>query len=243
MAMNAAEAHRMRDAARAKPHLVAQIVPAPFTLGVDKTIRRLLDEGYLGDLVMVEIRAGGSFLDPSAPMHWRNDFDLSGFNIMTMGIWYESLLRWVGEATSVSAMGKTFVKTRKTPNGRLASVRIPEHVDVLADLACGAQLHMQISAVTGLSGGPQAWLFGTRGTILFAEGKLLGGRRGDTGLSELEIPVSEAGSWRVEQEFVNAIRGLEPISHTNFEDGVKYMEFTEAVTRSMQLGRVVPLPL
>src|SRR5687767_9920795 len=35
MAMNAREARAMRDAARAKPHLVAQVVPSPFTLGVD----------------------------------------------------------------------------------------------------------------------------------------------------------------------------------------------------------------
>jgi hypothetical protein len=47
----------------------------------------------------------------------------------------------------------------------------------------------------------------------------------------------------VEEEFINAIRGQEEITHTSFEDGVKYMEFTEAVTRSMQEGRVIALPL
>lgn len=243
MAMNAEEAHRMRDAARANPRLVAQIVPAPFTLRVDQTIQRLIAEGYLGELLAVEIRAGGAFLDKSAPMHWRNDFDLSGYNIMSMGIWYESLLRWVGEATRVTAMGKTFVKTRRTAEGRSAPVRIPEHIDVLGDLACGAQLHLQVSGVTGLSGGPEAWLFGSEATLRFSGDKLFGGRRGDKALAEIEIAPHEAGAWRVEQEFVNAIRGLEPITHTSFEDGVKYMEFTEAVTRSMQEGRAIPLPL
>jgi hypothetical protein len=47
----------------------------------------------------------------------------------------------------------------------------------------------------------------------------------------------------VEQEFVNAIRGQEPITHTSFEDGMKYMEFTEAVARSMASGAAVALPL
>jgi hypothetical protein len=42
---------------------------------------------------------------------------------------------------------------------------------------------------------------------------------------------------------VNAIRGQEVITHTHFEDGVKYMEFTEAVTRSMVEGRAIALPL
>ncbi|GIV76766.1 MAG: oxidoreductase [Litorilinea sp.] len=243
MAMNAAEAHRMRDAARAKPYLVAQIVPSPMTLRVDRTIQRLLAEGYLGDVLAVEVRAGGSFLDPDAPLHWRHDFDLSGFNTMSMGIWYEAVMRWVGEATRVTAMGKTYVKMRKAADGRLKAVRIPEHIDVVADMACGAQLHMQISSVTGLAGGPEVFLFGSQGTLRFADNRLFGGRKGDSQLQEIPIPPEEAGGWRVEEEFVSAIRGQEVITHTSFEDGVKYMEFTEAVARSMAEGRAIPLPL
>ncbi len=45
------------------------------------------------------------------------------------------------------------------------------------------------------------------------------------------------------EEFVNAIRGLEPVTHTDFVSGLKYMEFTEAVTRSAQSARTVALPL
>ncbi len=243
MAMNASEAYQMRDAAQEKPELIAQIVPSPFTLRVDKTIKRLLAEGYLGDLLVVEARAGGTFLDKAAPMHWRNDFDLSGMNIMTMGIWYEALLRWVGAATSIAAMGKTFVKTRKNEQGQVQPVRVPEHIDVVGDLACGAQLHLQVSSVTGLLGAPEAYLFGSEGTLRFTDNKLFGGKKGDKALAEIAIPTEEAGAWRVEEEFVNAIRGKETISHTTFEDGVKYMEFTEAVTRSMQESRTIPLPL
>ena len=33
------------------------------------------------------------------------------------------------------------------------------------------------------------------------------------------------------------------ITHTTPLSGVKYMEFTEAVTRSMQTGQVIALPL
>ena len=35
--------------------------------------------------------------------------------------------------------------------------------------------------------------------------------------------------WRVEEEFVNAIRGLEPVRLTDFDTGVRYMEWTDAV--------------
>ncbi|MHB0939421.1 MAG: Gfo/Idh/MocA family protein [Armatimonadota bacterium] len=243
MAMNAAQAHRMLDAAHQHPARVAMLVPAPHTLRVDKTIRRLLAEGYLGSLLAVEVRAGGSFLDPDAPLHWRQDFALSGFNTMTLGIWYESLLRWAGEAVQVTARGKTFATMRKDAQGNLSAVRVPEHVDVTADMACGAQAHLQISNVTGLAGPPEVWLFGSEGTLRFSEDKLYGGRKGDQSLQEIEIPPEEAGGWRVEEEFINAIRREEPVTCTTFAQGVQYMEFTEACARSLLENRPVALPL
>jgi predicted dehydrogenase len=243
MAMNAEEAHAMLDAAQASPQLVAQVVPSPFTLRVDKMVQKLIAEGYLGDLLAVEVRVGGPFLDPDAPLHWRQDFDMSGLNTMTLGIWYEALMRWVGEASCVTAMGKTFVKMRKDAGGVMRAVRVPEHVDVIADMVCGAQAHFQVSNVAGLAGAPEAFLFGSKGTLRFSQDKLYGGRKGDSALAEISIPPELEGGWRVEQEFVNAIRGKEPITHTRFEDGVKYMEFTEAVARSMADGVTVSLPL
>ena len=243
MAMNAREAHIMRMASRQKTHLIAQIVPSPMTLRVDNTIKRLIAEGYLGDVLAVEARAGGAFLDSESPLQWRQDFDLSGFNIMSMGIWYEALMRWVGEATRIMAMGKTFVKMRPDADGVMRSVRIPEHIDVVGDLMCGAQLHIQVSNVAGLAGAPEVYLFGSDGTLRFSGNKLYGGQKGDAELNEIDIPDAEAGGWRVEEEFVNAIRGTEVITHTDFDTGVKYMEFTEAVTRSMQSGTAVTLPL
>ena len=243
MAMNASEAIEMLDAAQANPHLVAQIVPSPFTLGVDKTIQRLIAEDFLGDILAIDIRAGGgAFLDPDAPLHWRQNMDLSGFNVMTMGIWYEALLRWVGEATQVTAMGKTFVKLRRdAESNTLKPARVPEHINIIADMACGAQANITVSAVSGLSEPDGAYLFGSQGTLRFSGGKLYGGKRGDKSLQEIAIPPAEAGSWRVEEEFVNAIRGQETITHTTFADGVKYMLFTEAVTRSMVEGQAVPV--
>jgi predicted dehydrogenase len=243
MAMNAREAHAMRDAAQARPQLVAQVVPSPMTLGVDNTIKRLLAEGYLGELLAIRVRDGNAFLERDAALHWRQDFDLSGLNVMTMGIWYEAILRWAGAATRVLAVGKTFVRMRKDASGTLRAARVPEHIDVLAEMDCGAQAHIQISSVTGLAGPAEAWLFGSAGTLRFSGGKLYGGQRGDSELKPIVIPPDQAGGWRVEQEFVNAIRGQETITHTSFEDGVKYMEFTEAVARSMASGAAVALPL
>jgi predicted dehydrogenase len=243
MAMNASEAHAMLDASQANPGLVAQVVPSPYTLRVDRMIQKLFAEGYIGELLAVEVRVGGVFLDASSPLHWRQDFDLSGYNVLGMGIWYEAVMRWIGSAKRVSAMGKTFVRNRRDAGGTLHPVRVPEHVDVIADMACGAQAHFQISAVTGLIGAPEAFLFGTDGTLRFSQDKLYGAKRNENKLAELEVPVELQGHWRVEEEFIAAIRGQGVISHTRFEDGVKYMEFTESVARSIESGTSVMLPL
>ena len=243
MAMNASEAHCMYDALRSRPHLVAQIVPSPFSLRVDRTIQRLIRDGWLGDVLVVDVRAGGAFIDEDITMHWRHNMDFSGLNVMTMGIWYEAMLRWVGEATSVVAKSKTFTPMRKDEQGRLMGVRIPDHIDITADLACGGQAHIQVSSVTGFGELPSATIYGSEGTLHFSGDILTGGRRGDDSLSEIEVPAHEAGGWRVEDEFISAIRGQEEITHTDFATGVKYMEFTEAVYRSRTSGAAVNLPL
>jgi hypothetical protein len=62
-------------------------------------------------------------------------------------------------------------------------------------------------------------------------------------LEEIAIPTERARSWRVEADFVDAIRTGAPIEFTSFEMGVAYMEFTEAVARSARMGEAVELPL
>lgn len=62
-------------------------------------------------------------------------------------------------------------------------------------------------------------------------------------LKEVTIPQDKAGRWRVEEEFVAAIRGQEKVYRTNFATGLRYMEFTQAVAISYQTGETVSLPL
>jgi hypothetical protein len=62
-------------------------------------------------------------------------------------------------------------------------------------------------------------------------------------MRELPIPDDKAVAWRVEEEFINAIRGEGQVEFTDFDTGVRYMEFTEAVARSAQSDVSVTLPL
>ncbi len=122
---------------------------------------------------------------------------------MRLGIWYETLLRWVGPASAVTAMTKVLVKQRRNPEtGKMTPVQIPDHVDVLAELACGAQARFQFSSVLGLpSTKTEAWLYGTEGTIrLDLDNQMLfAGKRGQSALNVVQIAPEDQNGWRVEE--------------------------------------------
>src|SRR3712207_4315619 len=114
LAMKLAEAEAMLAASRANPHLTTQVVPAPFTFAVDRTIQQRIADGFIGELLAVDVRvadlrAGASFVNREGPLTWRQDRSLSGLNIMTMGIWYECIMRWTPGVSSVMARSRAVV--------------------------------------------------------------------------------------------------------------------------------------
>ncbi|MCY4476292.1 MAG: Gfo/Idh/MocA family oxidoreductase [Chloroflexi bacterium] len=254
MAMNSDEALEMLDASKRAPHLIAQIVPAPHSLEIDSTIINLISEGFIGDLVNVRLQVGtgSDFPNPDLPLHWRHNRDFSGNNIMTMGIWYEAMMRWFGPAATVQALGQTIVKHRMD-DGRRRSTSIPDHLDVLMNMEGGGSMNYTVTTVSAFARELDLWVHGTDGVIRVeladpnasngATYAVSGARRGDGEMSPIEVPEENRGGWRVEEEFINAIRGIEPVTHTNFTDGLKYMQFTDAVSESVKSGDMVRLPL
>ena len=215
MAMNADEARIMLDAARSKPHLITQIVPGPPTFPVDNVLIEMINSGFLGDVLSVDIRAlpigrqpHQAFINPDAPFHWRMDADVSGYNALSVGIEYESMMRWLGPATKVMGNTRTFTTQRRDEDGNLRSVRLPELVGILADLACGAQMHMNVSSISGMGPQHEIWLFGSQGTVHCEGANVFAGKRGDTELKEVPNPEASRYKWRAEEEFINAIRGV-----------------------------------
>lgn len=251
MAMNSAEAHRMLAKSREHPNLTAQIVPSPMTLPFDQSIIAMISGGYIGELIALDARiaAGSDFPNPNAPFHWRHDRTLSGNNIMSMGIWYEGIMRWVGTMKTVHAVGQSVVNHRRDEQGRRQSSTIPDHVDITGELEQGGQIRLNVTTVAGIPAYPiDIHIFGTEGTLrlyqaLGGQMTFAAGKRGDKRLKEVKIPKSKQGAWRVEEEFINAIRGKEEITHTDFATAVQYMEWTDAVTMSLRRREVVKLPL
>ena len=249
MAMNAREAHAMLAASRRNPSRIAQIVPAPMTLPVDRTIIDTIAGGGLGSLIAVDMRIStGDYPNADAPLHWRQNRDLSGNNIMALGIWYEQMARWVGHAASAFAVGQVVVKHRKDASGARVPITIPDHIDVTGHLQQGGQYRLTLTSVAGHTPNKtETWIFGDKGTLAFitpndGEAYLQLGKKGGA-MGALAIDPAKRGGWRVEEEFVNAVRGREAVTHTDFVTAVKYMEWTDAVTLSMRERREVQLPL
>ncbi|MFT5446280.1 MAG: putative dehydrogenase [Gammaproteobacteria bacterium] len=252
MALDSDEGQSMLDCSRDHPKQIAQIVPAPHTLALDQTICELIGEGYVGEIIQVDARinAGAGFPQWDTPVHWRHDRELSGNNVMNMGIWYEAMMRWMGPASSVNAVGQNIVRHRKDSKGNRVTMTIPDHVDVTGRLEQGGQYRMNVSSVVGHADPADVMIFGTEGTLRIGAGTvggsglgLYGGKRRNKSLAAIRIPAKKIGSWRVEEEFVNAIRGKEQITHTDLATGVRYMHWTDAVTRSLRTAETVPLPL
>ncbi len=250
MACDAAEARAMLAAAERHPELVAHLVPSPFTLAIDDTVRSLLEEGAIGPLLAVEAAyTDAGFCIAESPLSWRQDYRLSGLNVLSLGIRYEALLRWTGPAASVAAVTTVSVPLRRDAEGAMQEVRVPDHLDIVGRLENGASLNMRLSAVTGLSPRNETRLYGATGTLVIQGGAtpLLIGRPADAEFSPVEIPPVPADAlpngWRVEREFIEAIRGIAPVRRTTFADGLRYMEFTEAVHRSASEHRFIDLPL
>lgn len=256
MGMNHAEARKMLDTSRHHPNLVAQLVPAPFTLHADAFIASMIED--LGKILFFHVDYQSAPLAapqtavpqtavPQKTLHWRRNINFSGMNIMTLGIIYESLLRWLPPAQWVKAEARIFNDTGIDPEtGETVKIEIPDYLSVQMELQDGISGSFLISETGSHAGKPTIKIFGDKATLVLEfvpEGKLYFGRRDQGELEEITIPQNLRGGWKVEEEFINAIRNKTPFTHTSFATGVEYMRFTEAVHRSHRNnGTRVPLP-
>ena len=245
MANTAQEARDMLAASLRHPELISQLVPTSQTYRIDNVLKRMINDGFLGEILSVELqRLQTRFPTVDGDLDWCHDVAFSGYNTLNIGASYEAMMRWLGRSNHVMAMSKVHVPYRRNGSGDLTSVGVADHVDILFELAGGAQVHMRASETTGLSTGNHTWIYGSEGTIhVDRRQNVFAGRRGDSELAQVPNPREAQAYYRVEEEFINAIRGIERITMAPFETGVHYMEWTEAVYRSSQTGQAMYLPL
>jgi predicted dehydrogenase len=247
MAMNAREAGRMYDRARECPLLTTMVVPSPYGLTGDAYMRALIADGFLGLLRELHVHGMANTLaDPATPLGWRQITKYSGFNMLNLGILYETVLRWAPPATRVLAQALKLIPVRRDPETRKkARVGTPDSVQVITEQEGGSVGLYRLSGVVWHEPILAIALYGAQGTLVYdlARDEIRGAMAHEPELKPLPIPDSLRGGWQVEEEFVGAIRGERLVTHTDFATGVRYMQFTEAVARSSRHQTPVTLPL
>lgn len=231
MSMDLAEAEEMLATARRFPELVTMLCPPPFGLRGDLVVKKLLAEEYLGLPHQIRLQSfTGAYLNPEAPAHWRQRIEISGLNVLALGIYVEVLQRWLGDITGVYARGKVIHPMRQG-----YEVIIPDLLTVLCTFANGAEGVLEFSGVSAHGGGDKLEVYGEGGTMKYDFGtdKILAGKSGDVDLHEVEIPKELEGEWQVEDDFIAAVKSRGRIRpRPDFEEGVRYMRVVQAVADS-----------
>lgn len=255
MAMDFADAKRMYEAWK-KSGLTATICAPPHYMRGDRVVRRMIKEGFIGQPYNVNVRSySESYHNPKAPVHWRQIGSISGVNTQDVGMMIEVVHRWLGYTKKVTAEALTLIPQRPpaevNQGAGHTTVDRPDTVTVAAEMENGALFTGMWSALARFGAeGNAIEIYGSDGTIRYqagtdapGSGKLLAGKASDEKLQEVQIPEAEARTWTVEKDFIDAVREGKADPEPSFWDGLKYMEFTEAVFKSAKEGRSVTLPL
>lgn len=240
MASNVQQAEDMLAAHRKHPNLVAQLVPSPFTLDLDATVLEILAHrlGHVREVCVTHTSAANARHD--TPLTWRQDFALSGYNVLTMGIYHEIIYRWLQQNPEwVVADAEIFTPERSpVDGGDPKPIQIPETISVLGRFQDGGRLVYHFSGLE--SGAPrnEIRLNGEKGSLRIdvGSGQLFFAGVANDQEETIEIPSEHRRGWQVEKDFVQSIRTGAPVTLTSFEDGVAYMRFTEAVHKSASAG-------
>ena len=231
MSMDLAEAEEMLAASKRYPELVTMLCPPPFGLRGDLLVKKLLAENYLGRPHHVRLQCfTDAYLNPEAPAHWRQRIEISGLNVLALGIYVEVLQRWLGDITGVFARGKMLYASRQGYD-----VIVPDLLTILCRFENGAEGVLEFSGINALASGDRLEVYGEAGTMTYDFGSdtIQAGRDGDRDLHAMDITPELERGWHVEDDFIAAVKSKGRVRpHPDFEDGLRYMRVVQAVADS-----------
>lgn len=238
MAMNLKEGLAMLAAAKEHPDKITMLCPPPNAMKHGKYFASLLEGGKIGRPISFQLVSfGNAWADPISPIHWRQKKELSGKNILSVGIYAEVLGRWFGQPLHLCAQGQVVFPRRGD-----STVDIPDLVQVLGEWPGRVQGAMHWTGVSCDIPTDRLQVFGTDGVLSYDFGTdeiRLVQRGGDDG-TPIVVPEESRGGWKVEADFIDAVRnGGHP--EPSFKTGVNYMRFVEAVNLSMHSHQWVNL--
>lgn len=232
MASSLPEANQMWEASMRYPELVTAICPAPQGMKGGELVKQLLAEGAIGKPHQVLLHSfNDAWLDADKPAHWRQQSDLSGIQILTLGIYTEVLQQWLGHIVELEARGNVVIPERAG-----VEVDIPDFVNVMAKFRSGIEATMLFSGVAAHAPTDKLWIFGSEGTLSydFNTDDLQLGKRGGK-MESLTIPSEMQRTWTVERDFIAAVRDAKaPRPRPDFGEGMNYMRVVHAVWQAME---------
>jgi predicted dehydrogenase len=238
-------ADRLIDAARAAGVALTVISQHRFDPGLVE-LRRLLDDGALGRLVLGEASTkwyrAQAYYDSAA---WRGTYAMDGGSLMNQGVHYVDLLRWcMGPPAEVTAVCTTQAHQIEVEDTALGIVRFVSG-------AVGTIL----SSTAAFPGFPQRLeITGTNGTVTVADGRIVGrALAADPGPASPDDAADAARSAAADPaaldvashaaqlaDLLDAIdAGREPV--VSGQDGRDTLEIVLAVYESSRTGRPVRL--
>src|SRR5437588_1113277 len=231
MSMDLAEAEEMLTTSKRFPELVTMLCPPPFGMRADLLIKKLLAENFIGKPHDVRMQSfTGVYLNPEAPAHWRQKIEISGLNVLTLGIYVEVMQRWLGDITGVFARGKILNAER-----RGYQVIVPDMLNVLCVFENGAEGVLEFSGVHAGAPNDRLRIFGDRGALLydFTNEHVRSVKYGAREMEDVDVPKELTTEWSVENDFIAAVKSKgRNRPRPSFEDGVRYMRVVQAVADS-----------
>src|SRR3989441_2052553 len=203
MSMDLAEAEEMLAASKRYPELVTMLCPPPFGMRADLLVKKILAENHIGRPHHVRLQSfTGNYLDPDAPPHWRQRIEISGLNVLTLGIYVEVLQRWLGDITGVFARGKMVDPVRQG-----YEVIIPDLLTVLCVFENGAEGVLEFSGVDAMAPGDRLEIYGSVGTLFYDFGSdvVQEWKIADRALHVVDLSLELEVEWCVEEDFLAAV--------------------------------------
>jgi predicted dehydrogenase len=244
--MNWPEATQMVAAAAAHPQLVKMVCPSPHRVRWERAIKQLLASGKIGELRSVVVASTSAANNDVNQVSWREQAELSGLNVLQVGIFAETLNRWCGDYESLAATSRICIREKRDAQGKAVTIKIPQIVSIVGTLAGGAQAAEYHSGLASGYERSQIVLFGATATCtvdLLAQQLRLHKDPANAAAGELIDDVGD--EWRVEREFIDAVlaarRGEAWRVSPDFAEASRYMRKMHAIHDAAAQGRTVPL--
>lgn len=229
---NAAETSGMATAALGRPKVVTAVCPSHYGFKYSPFVVELLRRETLGRLLHMGFQGNcGVSVDPAAPPHWSQLDEWTGVNFLNATLIADTLFRWVGPPARLRAQTRVFTEVRAD---RL--IQVPDHAMVFAEWENGMVGHLSWS---GVSHGPERNRFeihGENASLIydFDTEQIWLCQRGRPKFQKIEVPAEFISEWRVEEQFVRAVRGQGAKPRPDFLDGARCLALAEAIHASSE---------